>query len=226
MYNLLLPNHVAWCYYSLGRRTYALAAELIESGAAPLVELKRSKRASAARHSTTAASPAASLDTTSASPAAALSTADSGSGLDTPAPKFSTGIRMDLHGCGARAVAERLLEVPTPELRRAAKARMTSHPKDVRWLQGSQGQNRKQVASRLFRAAKGRWAKELKSPSKDVGRSSDADAGDDEPDETDEPEAEGGSVEDANDPTWHEQKGASQKRKRKRRRHGAAVPAS
>jgi hypothetical protein len=59
---------------------------------------------------------------------------------------------------------ETLLSQSTPEIRRTAAARLAEVPTDSKWFNGVDMASapKKQVANRLWRSAKGRWAPELK----------------------------------------------------------------
>ena len=69
---------------------------------------------------------------------------------------FSTGVPHDLKRVGNPAD---LLNVPTPELKRAAETRLAQFPKTAKWLGDLQEFSRKDVASRYWRSVKGRWPK-------------------------------------------------------------------
>ena len=64
-------------------------------------------------------------------------------------------IATSLKGIGV----ERLLELPSPDIRRTAAARLEESPRDARWFTGVEVESapKKRVANRLWRAAKGRW---------------------------------------------------------------------
>ena len=70
---------------------------------------------------------------------------------------FSTGTRTDLSGVAGPKAVKQLLDVPTPELRRAARARVAEHPKDAKWFRGSEGFTRQELGRQYIRAVKGRF---------------------------------------------------------------------
>ena len=222
MYSLLFQMVCFTCCsssFSLGRKSFPLAAEVAQAGErtaaevaragdkptavlTPSLPLKRSKRNSNTRLDI----PGSTLE----SPAVESSTA--GSEVESPAAadifstdKFSTGTRRDLRGCGND---RRLLEIPTPELRQAALARIASHPRDSKWFEGLEEQPRKVVASRLFRAVKGRWSKELIGGGGAV--ESDGNSGDE--------------VEPQNDSEWQDESAARRNNRRASRDRRPAAP--
>ena len=77
----------------------------------------------------------------------------------------------DLKGVGASSAKEKLMAVPTPELLRVVRQRLSDHPQDAKWFDieevSLENRSKLSLANRLYRAAKNRWHPELKSESDD-----------------------------------------------------------